>query len=321
MMEIGSFLELQFPKGLEYYKQEENIIRLNTGRAAIWHAFRLSGASRIWLPYYQCDSVRDFLLRKGAEVLYYHIDRHFNPVDLQPEEEDAVLLVNYFGVMSAGRMAERARSYARVIIDNCQAFFCAPLAGAYNVYSARKFIGVPDGAYVMGPEAGAFLSSYPQGYSSDTALFLLQRIEYGCEGKGYASRGINEHRIDTEDVMKMSRLTRTILDGTDYSLIREKRMANFAYAHALFGRVNRIDPMIYGDERTVPMVYPLVVEDDTLLDRLLQAKHFQGHWWSYLLDEVPADTFEYWISRYMIPVTIDQRYGERELDYLADIIL
>ena len=110
-MEIGSFLELQFPKGLEYYKQEENIIRLNTGRAAIWHAFRLSGASRIWLPYYQCDSVRDFLLRKGAEVLYYHIDRHFNPVDLQPEGEDAVLLVNYFGVMSASRMEELARRH------------------------------------------------------------------------------------------------------------------------------------------------------------------------------------------------------------------
>ncbi|MBO7509653.1 MAG: hypothetical protein J6T35_00570 [Bacteroidales bacterium] len=320
-MEIGSFLELQFPKGLEYYRQKNDIIRLNTGRAAIWHAFRLTGADRIWIPYYQCDSVRDFLCKKGVDVLYYSMDRHFNPVDLHPDEDDAVLLVNYFGVMSASRMAELAHPYPHAIIDNCQAFFSAPLAGLYNVYSARKFVGVPDGAYVLGPDAELFSSSYPQGYSSDTAQFLLQRIEYGCEGKGYEARMINEHRIDSEDVMKMSPLTRAILDGTDYLEICEKRRANFSYAHSLFGRVNQIDAMRHYDGETVPMVYPLVVEDDALLNRLLQAKHFQGHWWSYLLDEVPADSFEYWMSRYMIPVTIDQRYGRRELDYLADIIL
>ena len=45
---------------------------------------------------------------------------------------------------------------------------------------------------------------------------MLQRIEYGCEGKAYQSRQVNEHRIDTEDCMKMSALTSTILDGTDY---------------------------------------------------------------------------------------------------------
>jgi hypothetical protein len=68
------------------------------------------------------------------------------------------------------------------------------------------------------------------------------------------------------------------------------------------------------------MVYPLVVEDDELLQRLLDAKHFQGHWWSYICDEQPADTFEHWLSRYMIPITIDQRYGKEELDYLVSII-
>ena len=34
-MEIGSFLELQLPKGCELYNQEINIARLNTGRMGI----------------------------------------------------------------------------------------------------------------------------------------------------------------------------------------------------------------------------------------------------------------------------------------------
>ena len=57
-MEIGSFLELQLPKGRELYNQETDIARLNTGRMGIWHAFRVTGCKRIWIPIYQCDSIR-----------------------------------------------------------------------------------------------------------------------------------------------------------------------------------------------------------------------------------------------------------------------
>jgi len=319
-VEIGSFIELQFPRGREFYSQTRDIARLNTGRAAIWHAFRCTGCTAIWLPYYQCDTVRDFLAAKGAQIRFYHLDRHFNPIDLTPAEDEAVLLVNYYGIMSATRMAELARPYSHAIIDNCQAFFCASVQGSMNVYSCRKFVGVPDGAYVIGPDAQQYTEEYPQGYSSDTALFLLQRIEFGCEGKAYQSRALNEHRIDAEDCCRMSKLTHTILDGTDYDHIQTKRRQNFQIAQNLLSDINRLDPTQYYDDSTIPMVYPLVVEDDSLLPKLQDAKHFQGHWWSYICNELPENTFEYYLSRYVIPITIDQRYGHRELEYLNNVI-
>lgn len=320
-MEIGSFIELQFPKGNEYYTGQRNLARLNSGRAAIYHAARVLECDTVWLPYYQCDTVRDFLNRKGITVKYYHINSAFDPTDLYPENGEAVVLVNYFGVMSQERMAALAKPYANVIMDNSQSFFTAPLPDCMNVYSARKFVGVPDGAYVVGKNAERFIDEYPQGYSSDTAGFLLQRIEYGCEGKTYESRMINEHRIDSEDIMKMSPLTKAILDGTDYDPIKQKRKENFAFANQLFSDINRIDPMQYYADDCVPMVYPLVVEEDSLLDRLLKNKHFQGHWWSYLLDEVEKDRFEYWMSRFVIPVTIDQRYGAEEIEFIHKTVV
>lgn len=320
-MEIGSFLELQLPKGREYYSQKADIARLNTGRAALWHAFRVTGAKRIWLPIYQCDSVRDFYGKKGVEIKYYHIDKNFNPTDLFAEEDDAVMLVNYYGIMSHERMRILATSFAHPVIDNCQGFFCEPLENAMNVYSCRKFIGVPDGAYLIGKDAHKFVEEYPQCYSSDTAAFLLKRLEYGCEGEGYKSRSINEHRIECEGIMQMSALTKAILDGTDYDYICKKRRENFDTAHELLGGVNLIDPTQFYDAETIPMVYPLVVEDDDLLPILQVAKHFQGHWWSYICEEQPKESFENWISRYVIPITIDQRYGVEELNYIADIVL
>ena len=319
-MEIGSFLELQFPKGKEFYNQETGIARLNTGRAAIWHALRITGCKTIWLPYYQCDSVREFLIKKRVTCKYYHIDKCFNPIDLSPADDEAVLLVNYYGVMSGVRMQSLANSYNNVIIDNCQAFFCKSIDNCLNVYSCRKFVGVPDGAYVIGKKAGTYVNEYPQCFSSDTSLFLLQRIEYGCEGKGYQSRQLNESRIDAEECMRMSLLTRTILDGTNYALIKQKRQENFSIAQELFGRINWLEPLLYYDEETIPMVYPLVIEDDNLLSKLQGAKHFQGHWWSYLLEEMPENSFEYWLSRYIIPITIDQRYGREELEYIYNVV-
>lgn len=320
MREIGSFIELELPKGKELYSGEINIARLNTGRAAIWHAFRLTGAKAIWIPYYQCETVRDFLIKKDVKINYYYQDINFAPIDLRAKEDEAVLFVNYYGIMSMERMKRMSFNISNVIIDNCQAFFCKPIDRALNVYSARKFVGVADGAYVIGNQAQKFVNDYPQGYSSDTAAFLMKRIEYGCEGKSYEARSLNEKRVDTEDVMKMSKLTRTMLDGADYERIKVKRKENFEIACRLFADINKLDPTIFYDSDTVPMVYPLVIEDDCLLQKLIDAKHFQGHWWHYITKELPKESFEYWMSRYMIPITIDQRYGIEELKYIRSII-
>ncbi len=319
-MEIGSFIELQFPKFKEYYSSEKGIARLNTGRAAIYHACRCTGCRAIWLPFYQCDTVREFLKRKKVEIKYYHIDSSFNPIDLKPQSDEAVLIVNYYGIMSHERLFGLAEAYDNVIVDNSQAFFAIPVDKCYSVYSCRKFVGVPDGAYVIGENAESFCEEYEQGYSSDTALFMLQRIEYGCEGKAYESRRLNEDRIDTEDILKMSKLTRTILEGTDYELIKRRRRENFDFVHSMLKGINLIDPVIYYDASCVPMVYPFAAEDDGLLARLQEKKHFQGNWWSYLLSETEPSDFEYWLSRYVIPVTIDQRYTKEDLKILCSEI-
>lgn len=320
-MEIGSFIELQFKKGLEYYKDSKNIIRLNTGRAAIYHAVRVLGVDTVWIPVYQCDTVREFLLRKGINIKYYHIDSKFNILDIDKLDNEAILIVNYYGIMSNSRMEDLAKKYTNVIIDNSQAFFSKPIKNTMNVYSCRKFVGVPDGSYVIGNNAEKYEDEYELCYSSDTSVFLLERIEYGCEGKAYQSRMINEKRIDSEDIKKMSKLTRAILDGTDYDFIIAKRKENFEYASKLFNKFNKINPLLYYDNKTVPMVYPLVVEDDSLIKELQKNKHFQGHWWSYILEEDNANEFESYLSRYIIPITIDQRYGIDELNFLESVIL
>lgn len=319
-MEIGSFIELDFPKGKEFYNGTKDIARLNSGRAAIYHATRLLHCSTIYLPLYQCESVGEFLEKKNIKVKTYFQDDLYNPLVDHIEDSACILLVNYFGIMSHNRMKELAQSFQRVIIDNSQGFFAVPVQESMNVYSARKFLGVPDGAYVIGHNAEQMIEEYEQGYSSDTSSFLMQRIEYGCEGKTYQSRMLNEERLDHEDIKKMSALTYKILDGIDYETIVDKRKKNFEIASELFGSLNEMDPWMFYDSTCVPMVYPFVYQDDTLLERLLKGKHFQGNWWKYILSIADETSFEYKMSKYMIPITIDQRYGVEELKYVRSLI-
>lgn len=318
-MEIGSFIELQLPKGRELYTGNLNIARLNTGRAAIWHAFTLTGCRKILLPVYQCHTVEQFLIAKGVQIDYYNIVEDFSPEVENVPDDTAILITNYFGIFSSEEMRRRAKKSKNVIIDNCPAFFSAPLEGCLNVYSARKFFGVPDGSYLIGDCVSETLP-YTQDYSSDTALFILKRIEYGCEGEVYKERELNEDRLDSSDAKRMSKLTRTILDSVDYEEVRVKRRENFQYARKLFDRINLLDVGRFYDEACVPMVYPLMVTDDTLMKRLIAGKHFQGNWWRYIIDLPYANQFEKDLSRYMIPITIDQRYGKPELDYIKSIV-
>ena len=53
----------------------------------------------------------------------------------------------------------------------------------------------------------------------------------------------------------------------------------------------------------------------------MAAKHFQGHWWNYITEELSEDTFEHWLSRYVIPITIDQRYDAEDLINIKEVII
>ena len=69
-MEIGSFIELQLPQEGEWFGSvsDRSIARLNSGRAAIYYALLLTQCEEIWVPYYQCESVKTFLLKKHIKI-------------------------------------------------------------------------------------------------------------------------------------------------------------------------------------------------------------------------------------------------------------
>jgi hypothetical protein len=318
-IEIGSFIELDLKSGKEYFAGDCDLARLNSGRSGIYHALRLMSCNTVYLPYYLCPDVSMFLKDRAIKVNYYCISEAFEPELGKNEEKSAVLIVNYFGLFSRQKLILLKSKYRNVIIDNCAAFYMTPIKECYNVYSCRKFFGVPDGCYVVGPGAGSeTYYNYLHDQSSDTSAFLLKKIEKGCNAV-YPERMKNEERIDNSGVLKMSGLTRSLLCSLDYDFIAAKRRENFKYASSLYRHLNMINPDRFADENTVPLCYPLVVSDRDLVEKLKMHGIYTGRRWSHVLKEVPPDCFEAFLSSFMVPLPVDQRYGKKELDYCYKI--
>jgi hypothetical protein len=312
-MEIGSYLELDINKTGEWYSGTNNIARLNSARAGIYHAFRLLDCSVLYLPYYICPTVTKFLESKGVVLKRYSINEKFEPQVTHIEVNACIVMVNYFGILSSKFLAKYVNLFEKVIIDNGPAFFNPPLEGCYSVYSSRKFFGVPDGCYVIGNQAEKYTEEYKNDFSSETSLFLFKRHEVGS-GAAYEDRMKNENRIDSSDILNMSKLTHTLLKGINYDSIKRSRRSNFDFCLKQYEHLNLLDVGMHLDESCVPMVYPLVIEQKNLMEKLRERQIFTGRWWNHVLNEVEPNTFEAWLSNYMLPLPVDQRYPSVELE-------
>lgn len=321
-MEIGGYRELDLRTGLEYYTGNE-VARLNSGRAGIFHAVKCCGCRRVLLPYYECSTVMNFLQMQGIETIRYHIDKELRAI-LDPSlitEDTAIIIVNYFGMMPRSVLEDYAARFSSVIIDNTQAFYSKPIQKAYCVYSPRKFFGVADGCYVIGKHARESIERYPMDHSEDTASFLLRRIESGGNNN-YQYYLENEKRIDESGPRRMSRLTHKLLDNIDYAYCARKRQENFMIAHSLFKNINLFPKGLIEnvEDDFVPMVYPLVVENTALRGWLKENSIFVGQWWKYLIDTMDPAGTEYYYAQNMYPIQIDQRYSEEHLFFTKNVV-
>ncbi len=323
MTEIGSFIGLDLEGTQEFYNNELGMARLNSARSGIYHACRLYGCQTIYLPFYLCPSVNQFLSKHGIKTIKYYINDRFEPIDVKQEEKSAIVLVNYFGILSRTKMQGMAGRFRNVIVDNSAAFYSPPLNGCYSIYSPRKFFGVPDGCYIIGDYASRGISDYEQDRSADTSSFLFATIEQGTNAT-YEKRMKNETRIDNSGPLRMSELTLCLLKNINYTKISSKRVENFKYAHFHFSKINQFDPLFSFDETCVPMVYPLVVEKDDLDKKLRDKKVYVGRLWTSVLKEVSPNSFEAMMSKFMVPLPIDQRYGRAQINdmnnYINDIL-
>lgn len=311
---IGGYFELETTHGEHYH---QGATRLNTARNCLEYILRTRGYRKIYVPYYTCEVVLEPVYKLGLEYVFYPIDENLEPIlPLNMQKDEALLYTNYYGLKQLV-VEKLARQYRNLIIDNSQAFYATPLAGTDTFYSARKFFGVPDGAYLY--TSKPLEEVFEHDYSVGRMSHLLKRCEGDAE-YGYADFKKNDDSLVDNPIRWMSGLTEKLLGGIDYEFVRKVRIENYRFIHRHLSGQNLLrlsDP----GQQSVPMVYPFLGSDVGLRKKLIDQKIFVATYWPNVFDWCDKQQWEYQLTENLIPLPIDQRYGEKEMKKILNVVL
>ncbi len=314
MKPIGGYFGLELQKGEEYHK---NAIRLNTGRNCLEYILKARGYKKVYVPYYTCEVVLEPFEKLGVSYEFYHIDINFEICDsFTLNADEALLYVNYYGLKQryVEHLAEKTGE--RLIIDNTQAFFARPIDGIDTFYTCRKFVGVPDGAYLYTEKL--LEEKLEKDLSFDRFMSLTKRIDIGPEA-GYDDFREVTKALAGQPIKRMSNLTQRLMQGIDYAGIAKHRRDNYVQLHEVLGKSNSLSITLEND--AVPMTYPYLTPVKGLREKLIENKVFVARYWPNVLEWTTKDDMEYLLAYQMQPLPIDQRYGKDEMDYIVNIIL
>ena len=257
------------------------------------------------------------LQRKNVPVEFYNIGHDFLPENICTKDTDIVVWTTYFGAINKNQLQKTVRRYHNLIIDNTQGFYIPPQRNVYNVYSCRKFFGVPDGSYLISDTFNTPEEKLSHSNSVTTLQYLIDSIETSTN-EAYAESLANEGRITAEDVMAMSHFTERVLASVDYDKNQKIRLGNYSVYNTLLGEINELK---IPKTEYAPMIYPLLVKSDNLRHELVVKKIYVPQWWKAVIDDNRSNEWERYLSKYLIPLPIDQRYDKQDMEYIAKTVL
>lgn len=314
MKAIGGYFELELRKGKHYHEQA---LRLNTGRNCLEYILCCRGYEHIYIPYYGCEVILEPINKLGIRYTFYHINELLEPIDL-PElgDKDAFFYTNYYALKNNFIKSLALRYGNQLVVDNAQAFFERPLDGIDTFYTARKFFGVSDGAYLY-LRGKNNADELPQDESWSRMSHLLMRHD-GDAQFGFEAFHTNNGSLHNQPIKRMSRMTEAIMQSIDYAEVMQKRKTNFEFLHQQLGEQNGLKHVINGP--ALGLDYPFYIEENSLRQRLIDNQIFIAKLWPNIAEWCEEGSLEWKLMTYTFHLPIDQRYGIDDMQRIVDVI-
>lgn len=298
--------------GHEYYPE---LIALNTGRNALLYLLKTLNITKIYIPFYLCDSIRIVCENNKIDLEQYNINKELLPdFDKQLRNNEYIYIVNYFGVINNLKALELKKEFGNIIFDNAQAFFQEPIFSIPTIYSCRKFFGVPDGAYLA--TNTIIKENLDIDISKDRMTHILGRYEINAN-EFYKDFKENDNSFKSVPLKRMSLLTKNLLKMIDYNQVKKTRNRNFMILDKIFRDNNKFG-ICCGEG---PYAYPLYCENGMAIKkRLVNKKIYIPTLWPNVLN-LENCPLEIDYANNILPLPVDQRYDEKDIQYIADAII
>lgn len=307
---IGGYFELELPRFPEYHAEA---IALNSGRFCLEYILRCRKYKKVYVPYFTCDSAVEPIIKLGIPYEFYHIDKNYHIVDdISLGENEALMYTNYWGLQDDYCRQLAGKYKKHLILDYTQAFFSRSIDGIDTFYSCRKFFGVPDGGYLYTDAKADFELEQDESYGRMDSL--VKRIDLSPEA-GYDDFHHVSAEFHTLPIRRMSKFTKRMMQGIDYGCVAQQRLDNYNLLRKHLGGRQ----LNYGE---VPMIFPFESEQgQELRKKLITNKVFVAKYWPNVDEWASENAVETWMTNHILPLPIDQRYNEEDMERIIQIII
>lgn len=312
----------------------EKTSTFSSGRSALYHilldARKDYGVSKVLFPDYLCSSLLVAAKAANFEVKHYSIN---SALELEKssfaniyDANCAVLIINYFGLKDLSSQIAAIRSInenAIIIEDDVQAYyeFLKPLNNTtYKFTSLRKTFPCPDGGLAKAANAleePAATNRFYQYKLAGGVLKSLRRPEFFDDNVYLSLFKMGEDRINSDITMGMSGVSYEILSKIDGSHIGAARKRN-ARVIADGLKSLGISTVIPVSDHNIPLFVPIYLEDRDKV-RACMMRHgvfCPVHW---PLDGMSVKKGKE-MSEHELSIIIDQRYTNRDMEYILELI-
>ncbi len=113
-------------------------------------------------------------------------------------------------------------------------------------------------------------------------------------------------------------MTKALLKNIDYKKVKERRLDNFFFLHKELNEFNELN--INLNSINCPMVYPRLIYNEYLRNKLINKKIFIAQYWQNVLKYLSKQSYESYLVKYLLPIPIDQRYYNYSMEKIIDFI-
>jgi hypothetical protein len=321
------------PGGKSWLFQRPGTLRVVNARSAFFLLGQTFLPHKVWLPSYLCEAVvQGFQAAKVAMEFFPVNDclRCENSRWLERVQPgDLVLRINYFGFQNTDPVFWEAISRGAWIVDDAaQALLTEGIGDAahFVVYSPRKFIGVPDGGFLVSmiPAPGEWpaLQPVPPGWWLETffASQLRRDFELGSGRRDWFPRFQAAEQNAPKGPFAMSEFSGHLLDHAfNYSAITQNRRANYLQLLKHLHEFALFQELPAG---IVPLGFPVRLHSrDAVLRGLMREQVFPPIHWA--LNGLVPDAFvaSHNLARETMTLPCDQRYDGDDMRRISEVFL
>lgn len=308
-------------------------------------ALSLSDTNKtVLIPAYTCQTVITPFEEAGWSCLFYNIQLNLridiaHLVSLVEQQHPSLLVVHpYFGMDLNEEESETLLSVrekgVRLVIDLTQCIFSAQHLSFVDYYvgSYRKWFPIPDGGFLL-PQEG---STIQQPMEENTPFILRQKDAMYLRGQYFlhgdaTTKAISIRLSKSADQVgesnisphRMSALSCGLMEAEDGQKNQQRRFTNFYY---LFDHLRKSEKYqnVCADKRqvtTTPLYFTLYVEERRALQiRLAEQSIYAPVIWPVEDEKVLISEDVRYIYDHLLAIPIDQRYDERDMERVVDVI-